>query len=108
VPNSVVLASLGRLPSGATSVAQTTNVNLVETGQVYPEQIRQVDMRFAKVLRFGGTRADVGIDLYNLFNSNVATGYNQNFGALDNGATWLRPTAVLNPRFLRFNVTFNF
>jgi hypothetical protein len=106
VPNSVVLASLGRLPSGATSVNQTTNVNLVETGQIYPPQIRQVDMRFAKVLRFMGTRTDVGIDLYNVFNSNVGTTFNQNFGT--DGATWLRPTAVLNPRFLRFNATFNF
>ena len=25
-----------------------------------------------------------------------------------NGATWLAPTTVLNPRFARFNVTFNF
>ena len=32
-------------------------------------------MRFAKVLRFGRTRTDVGVDLYNLLNSNYATGY---------------------------------
>jgi len=25
-----------------------------------------------------------------------------------NGATWLAPTAVLNARFARFNVTFDF
>jgi hypothetical protein len=46
------------------------------------------------------------MDLYNLFNSNVGTAFNQGFGA--DGATWLRPTAVLNPRFARFNVTFDF
>ena len=45
-------------------------------------------------------------DLYNMFNSNVGTAFNQGFGA--DGATWLRPTAVLNPRFARFNVTFDF
>ena len=63
-------------------------------------------MRFAKVFRFGGTRADVGIDLYNLFNTNTGTTFNGNFG--NDGATWLRPTAILNARFLRFNATVNF
>jgi hypothetical protein len=106
VPNSVVFASLGRLPSGAANINGTTNVNLLENGRLYPDQIRQVDMRFAKVLRFGGTKTDIGIDLYNLFNSNVTTTYNQNFGT--DGSTWLRPTAILNPRFLRFNATVNF
>jgi hypothetical protein len=63
-------------------------------------------MRFAKILRFGGTRTNVGIDLYNLFNSNTATSYNTAFGF--DGATWLRPTGILNPRFVRFNVTVDF
>jgi hypothetical protein len=105
VPNTVVQQSLGRLPSGGLATG-TTNVNLLLTGELYPEQIRTVDMRFAKILRFGNTRTDVGIDLQNLLNANTATAYNQNFGT--DGATWLRPTAILNPRFLRFNVTVNF
>jgi hypothetical protein len=41
-----------------------------------------------------------------MFNSNVGTAFNTAFGT--NGATWMRPTAVLNPRFARFNVTFDF
>ena len=36
-------------------------------------------MRFAKILRFGGSRTDVGVDLYNLFNSNVTTAYQQTY-----------------------------
>ena len=36
-------------------------------------------MRFAKVLRFGRTRTDVGVDLWNLFNTNYATGYEDTF-----------------------------
>ena len=35
----------------------------------------QIDMRFAKILRFGRTRTDIGVDLYNLLNSNYALGY---------------------------------
>ena len=32
-------------------------------------------MRFAKVCDFGRTRTDIGVDLWNLFNTNYATGY---------------------------------
>ena len=108
VPNSVVQASLGRLP-GTALITQTTTVNLLESGQLYPdERINQVDMRFAKIVRFGGTRADIGVDLYNLFNTNDGTAFQQNFDYQSNGAAWLRPTSIVPPRFVRFNVTFNF
>jgi hypothetical protein len=78
----------------------------VSNGELYPDQLRTVDMRFAKVFRYAGTRTDVGIDLYNLFNANTGTTYNGAFGT--DGATWLRPTAIQSARFLRFNVTFSF
>ena len=37
-------------------------------------------MRFAKVVRLGRTRTDVGIDLWNLFNTNYATAYEDDYG----------------------------
>ena len=103
VSNAIVQAQLGRPLVGG---AQNVSVNLLKPGQQYQDRLNAVDVRFAKTLRFGQRRADVGIDLYNLFNGNTATGYDQGFGT--DGATWLRPTAVLNPRFVRFNVTFDF
>ena len=103
VSNAVAQASLGRpLSLGATS----TSVNLLLPGQLYGERVNQVDMRFAKVLRFGRTRTLVGLDLYNLFNANPGLTYGQAWGA--NGATWLRPTTILYPRFVRFNATLDF
>ena len=75
-------------------------------GQIYGDRINAVDMRFAKILRFGRTRTNIGIDLYNLFNANTGTAFNQTFA--ERRSAWLRPTTVLNPRFLRFNVTFDF
>jgi len=68
--------------------------------------VNSIDMRFGKILRFKRYRANIAMDLYNMLNSNVGTAFNQAFGT--NGAAWLRPTAVLNPRFARFNVTFDF
>jgi hypothetical protein len=108
LPNTVVQTLLGRLPAGA-SAAQTTTVNLLAPSQLYPLRRRtEVDMRFAKVLRFAGTRLDVGVDLYNLFNSNATTTYLQTYLYSNNGATWLDPTAILGPRLARFNATLTF
>jgi hypothetical protein len=103
VPNAVAQASLGRPLSNS---ATNTAVNLLLPGQLYGERVNQVDLRVAKVLRFGRTRTLVGMDLYNLFNANPGLTYNQAFGA--DGATWLRPTTLLYPRFMRFNATVDF
>jgi hypothetical protein len=86
----------------------TETVNLLLPGQIYGERIYGLDMRFSKVLRFGGTRANVGMDFYNLGNSNTPTTYEAVYDPGTSGARWLRPSAVLQPRFLRFNVQFDF
>jgi len=100
--------ALGRLPANALATG-TTTVNLLNPGQLYAlERTNLVDMRFAKVLRFGGRRIDAGVDLYNLFNSNVTTAYQQTYEQVTNGAAWLRPTAIAAPRLARLNVTLNF
>jgi len=65
-------------------------------------------MRFAKILRFGGKRANVGLDLYNMFNANTATAYESVFDPSTNGARWMRPSGVLLPRFVRVNVQLDF
>jgi hypothetical protein len=88
-------------------VAQYT-VNLLAPGDLYGERVNVVDMRFAKVLRFGRTRANVGMDLYNLFNANTPTTYEAVYDPATNGARWMQPTAVLTPRAARFNVQFDF
>jgi hypothetical protein len=83
-------------------------VNLLEQGHTFPDTLNSLDLRVGKNLRFGRTRTNVAIDIYNLFNSNTGTAYNQTYDPVTNGATWLAPTQVLNARFARFNVTFDF
>ena len=108
IPNTVVQQLLGRLPAGATA-AQNTTVNLLAPSELYPlERRTEVDLRLAKILRFGGSRLDLGVDFYNLFNSNTTTTYQQTYLYTDNGATWLDPTAILAPRLARFNATLTF
>jgi len=83
-------------------------VDLTLPGQVYPERVNSLDLRLAKVIRFSRYRANVGFDFYNLFNANTGTAFNQVYDVASNGASWLRPTTVLNPRFARFNLTVDF
>jgi len=77
--------------------------NLLLPGQMYTPRLTYFDIRIAKLLRFGGTRTQVGFDLYNLFNSNTATALNTNYGA-----TFLNTTAIQDARLARFNITLDF
>jgi len=108
VPNALVQPVLGRPLAGN---AANVTVNVALPGDVYPERINTIDMRVSKILRFGRTRSNVGIDLYNMFNANTGTAFNATYGTLGtatNGSTWLRPTSILNARFVRFNATVDF
>jgi hypothetical protein len=108
VPNTVVLATLGRLPAQALANG-TTNANLLTQGQLFGPRVNQFDMRFAKVIKLGaGRRADIGIDLYNIFNTSDQTTFQEAYDFASNGSTFMRPTAIVSPRFARFNLTVNF
>jgi hypothetical protein len=112
VPNSVIVASLGRLPPGAALTGNTT-INILDTDHLLFADNRrtQIDMRFAKIFRFGGRRADIGVDLGNLLNTNYTTTYEntyQTVGVTTPGGTWSNPTAVYAPRFVRWNLTVDF
>ena len=72
----------------------------------------QIDMRFAKIFRFGKRRVDVGVDLGNLLNTNYTTTYENTYqysvGNTATGGTWNNPTAIYTPRFVRWNLTVDF
>ena len=111
----------------------TGTVNLHDLGDLYGEGIRLWDLKFAKNIRFAGKRLNVGVDVYNLFNSDAPTGYVDTYtawrdsatgiwyqglgpdGGRDNPATaaqeiqnWGMVDGIVNPRFLRFQVQFDF
>jgi hypothetical protein len=113
VPNSLIAAALGHLPVGATPTGTTTVQLADNVNRIYADTRRtQIDMRFAKVLRFAHTRSDIGLDLNNLLNTNYATGYNTTYtysvGNTAQGGTWANPTSLYTPRFMRINYTINF
>jgi hypothetical protein len=103
VPNSLIESFTGDLPQ-LTATGNTTVQLLDSDHRLYVDNRRtQIDMRFAKVLRLFGTRTDVGVDLWNLLNTNYATGYEDTYDA-----TWGNPTSIYAPRFVRLNFTINF
>ena len=113
VPNSVIAAALGHLPPGATPTGNTTIQLADNQHRVYSNQRRtQIDMRFAKVVRFGRTRTDIGVDLNNLLNTNYATGFNTTYIYNTDNAPrpsgWGTPTSIYNPRFVRLNFTVSY
>ena len=91
----------------------TVVVNLLNTNEMFGERVTYWDMKFAKNVRFAGKRAQAGVDLYNIFNSDAITSYNSTF-VIDNPATpqnentWLQPVSLISPRYLRFQVQFDF
>jgi hypothetical protein len=102
VTSAVAAQSLGRPLAGATP---NVSVNLIASGEIYGDRVNEVDLRVAKVLRFGRTRTNVGFDIYNILNSNPVLTYNNAF--IPNG-NWLVPTSVLQSRFLKFTASIDF
>ena len=95
-------AILGRPTQGAGS---TVAIDLIQPGQVWGDRVNEVDLRFAKVVRFARTRTHVGIDIFNILNSDATLTYNQTFAP---GGAWLTPQSVLTPRFVKVSAQIDF
>ena len=94
-------AQLGRQLTGS----GVYTVNLIAPGDLYGDRVRQWDLGVKKIFRFNGTqRVTVGLDLYNLLNSNVTLAFNQNFDPTSFG--FLAPAQYMNPRVFRLNAEF--
>jgi hypothetical protein len=115
VPNSIVSQPqfLGRVPPGGTA-GGNTNVTITDNEhRLYADNRRtQIDMRVAKIFRFGRTRLDIGVDGENLLNTNYTTVYESTYQFSTNnaalGGTWNNPTAIYTPRYARLNFTLSF
>jgi hypothetical protein len=103
--NAAIQPSLGRPLSGG---AQNATVNLIAPGTEYGSWLNQVDLRVAKIVRFGSTRTTINFDLYNALNANTILTYNNTFGVGATGAvTWLQPTQILQARFFKISGQFD-
>ena len=65
--------------STVSSPPPTQTVNLLDFGDLYGERTNNWDLTLRKNIRFAGKRLNFGVDIYNLFNSDAATVYNQTY-----------------------------
>jgi hypothetical protein len=98
----VVNPALGRTISGG---AATAAIDIVAPGQVWGDRVNEFDLKLAKVVRFKQFRSNIGIDVFNVLNSNAVLNFNQAFVP---GGTWLQPLQVLTPRFFKISAQIDF
>jgi len=100
IPGVVNETSLNR-PFGSGQVVEF--LQIVEPGTEYGDRLNAVDLRFGKILKYGRTRTQLNLDVYNLFNSNTTEVYQRNYGA-----TYLNPLSIMSARFFKISGQFDF
>jgi hypothetical protein len=87
------------LPNGAQGAATSSGA----TAALFDLRLNETDLRLAKTFQLGRARLQGTIDLYNVFNQRVPQAISTTYGA-----TWLRPTALLGGRLLKFGGQIDF
>ena len=108
VTNAQIASSLGRNLSDCAIGAATCNANrtiaLIPDNSMFEPRAQQLDLRFTRTLRFGGTRRfRPSLDIYNLFNAATVLAMNTTYGQ-----SWKDVTQILNGRQLRVGAQFDF
>ena len=104
VSNGVITPALGRPLAGNATLA---SINVVEPGVMYGDRLNQLDFRVSKILRFNNQRLNVGVDIFNLFNTNAVYAYFQTLNTAT-PATFLQPASLVSARFAKVSVQFDF
>jgi hypothetical protein len=99
--NADVRSTLGRDLSGNRTTVTLTNVISPQT--MFEDRLLQIDLRFIRNFRMAGVRLQAMFDAYNLSNNAAVLSINTRYGA-----SWLRPTSILDARLLKFGVQMNF
>ena len=93
-------ATLGRTLNAAGG-QKTVNLLPGDT-PLLSERLNQLDLRFAKIIRYGRTRTNVSVDIFNSLNADTITAFSTAYETL-----W-RPTSLLQSRFVKFSAQFDF
>jgi hypothetical protein len=97
-------STLGRNLAGTSS----KTVALIREGLEYGKNnLHQLDLTVSKRVRVGRYRVRGNFDIYNVLNSSWPYTVSTTFSNAST-STWLRPTNVLQSRFVKFGATFDF
>jgi hypothetical protein len=101
-PSAVVQPFLGRALAGNSANIQ---LNLLPPLQYFSPRVNQLDLRASKILRFGRTKTQVSLDLFNALNSNTVETFNP---AYNPTGTWRIPQTILPARLAKISAQFEF
>jgi hypothetical protein len=112
-PCTGTVAVEGRGCFGVDRNSATQDINVLMSNELFGERITLFDLKLAKNLRFKNRRVTVGVDIFNVLNSDAITGYNNNYVLPQDLAEgevnpWGTPTALVSPRFAQFSLQVNF
>ena len=97
--NVEIIPSLGRPLSAQ---AANATINMLLPGDMYGDRVNQFDVRLGKTIRFGGRRAAVNLDIYNLFNANPVMQENAAY------QVWRTPQRIMDARLFKISGQFDF
>jgi hypothetical protein len=100
--NAEVRGTLNRNLSGNVSTVTINNVVQPQTA-FEKKRLKQVDLRMIRNFNFGRTRLQAMFDIYNLFNAPAILAEVTTYGA-----TWQKPTAILDARIFKVGMQMNF
>jgi hypothetical protein len=78
-------------------------VNLIEPNTDFRDRINNLDLRVSRTFRFGRYRFQGFADIFNALNAGTVTSVTSTFGG-----SWLRPTGIMEARYVRLGGQFNF
>jgi len=104
VTNAIAQDPKSPQPLGRNLSSGNVTVNLVAPATLYAERRTNLDFRVAKVLRYGRTRTQIGLDIYNVTNTDVVTAFNQTYTS----TSWLTPTTIQPARYVKVSAQFDF
>ena len=106
-PGPEIFSNYTVLPSQTTPLVPLTGgtrlVSVVAPGTEYVEHIKQLDLRFSKLLRFGRTRTALNLDLANLLNANYSQLIVPSYGP-----RWLAPASIMDARLFKLGAQVDF
>jgi len=98
--------TLGR-PYGSSPIAPFRTFSIVQDGQLYGDRLNQLDFRVSKVFRLSKTRTLINFDFFNVLNANPVLTENAGYSPTPPNA-WRQPLSILQARFFKFGVQFDF
>ena len=83
-------------------------LNIVQPGALYGDRLNAVDLRFGKLFKYGTTKTQITLDVYNLFNSNTTEVYQHSYSPPGAGSTYLNALSIMSARFFKITAQFDF